>query len=52
LKVKTEIKREELKHSMGEELQRFGKEFYETGKQCLTQRRKTCADNEGDFVDN
>jgi histone-lysine N-methyltransferase SETMAR len=42
---------DELKHSVGEELRRFSKEFYTTGIQRLTQRWKKFVDNEGDFVE-
>jgi hypothetical protein len=43
---------DEMKHSVRQELQGFGKKFYATGIERLMQRRKeTCVDNEGDFVE-
>jgi hypothetical protein len=42
---------DELKHSVRDELRRFGKVSYTTGIQRLTQRWNMCVDNEGEFVE-
>ena len=42
---------DELKHGVREKLRRFGKVFYTTDIQRLTQRWKECVYNEEDFVE-
>jgi hypothetical protein len=41
----------ELKQILRDVLQSRGTEFYNTGIQCLTERRKKCDENDGDFVE-
>jgi hypothetical protein len=42
---------DELKHSVREELRRFGEEFYATEVRPLTEKWKKCAGNEEVFVE-
>jgi hypothetical protein len=39
------------RNSVREELGRYGKDFYSTCKERLTQRWKNCVENEGEFVE-
>jgi hypothetical protein len=41
----------ELKQSFCGVLQSQGREFYNSGVQCVTQHWKKCVDNDGDFVE-